>query len=471
MGTIEKRGENSWRVGFRRSSAEGRTWVRRNVTFPASMPEAEQRRACEIELARLIVEDADRAAAIKTAPAPAAPPPGLAAIVQKYNISAADAAVLAGTAEDPAAVPDITVRQLYNRWINDYCKPELKKTTVKTYANLMTTRVLPVIGDRQVASLTPMDMQLLLNSIRSAGRRTTAIDPAKRKRKQDRDRAPVPVRSLSPTTVRHYHDTIKDMFDVGVRLKLIPSNPMEGVNRPKARRTKLHVLDDERAVQLLRCLAKEDNLSFRCAVMLALVCGLRLAEVGALTWDSVDFNKFCVTIDKNLNYAPEAGSYIDTTKTADSDRTVDLPAGMMTLLQETLAWQEERAGVLGDRWRGVGRILCNWDGTPLHHDTPSKQFRKFADRNGFADIRFHDLRHTHATLLFANNLDAVAVAHRLGHSSPETTYRYYAHAIHSRDVASAAAMQHYITLAEEVGGQNPATSEEVTIPNPATSST
>ncbi len=144
---------------------------------------------------------------------------------------------------------------------------------------------------------------------------------------------------------------------------------------------------------------------------------------------------------------PELGNYTSDPKTEESSRTIDLPAGMMTLLQETKAYQDDIAAKLGDRWRGQGRIVCGWDGTPQHHDTPSKQFRKFADKHGFEGIRFHDLRHSHATLLFANNMDAVAVAHRLGHSSPEVTYRFYAHAINSRDAASAAAMQHYLDAA------------------------
>ncbi len=445
MGTIEKRGQNSWRVGIRKSTAQGRSWVRRNITFPADMPEEEQRKAAEVELARLIVDDAE--GKLEPAPSKPAPPPsGLAALIQKYNISEADAAQLLGAQiTAPAAQTyTITVQQLYDKWMEQHCIPELKRTTIKTYQALMTTRVLPLIGKRQVTSLTPMDMQELMTSIRCDDRKTTAIAPEKRKRKQDRERPSAAPKALSDRTVQHYYDTISDMFDRGVQWKLIPANPMEGVTRPKARKVKLKVLDDERAVALLRRLSQEESLSFRCAVMLALVCGLRLSEVGALTWDDVDWKRCAITVSRGLNYAPGHGNYIDTTKSEEGERTIDLPAGMMTLLQETKAWQDELAATIGDRWRGVGRIVCGWDGSPQHHDTPSKQFRHFADANGFEDIRFHDLRHTHATLLFANNMDAVAVAHRLGHSSPDTTFRFYAHAIRSRDAASAAAMQHYI---------------------------
>jgi integrase len=137
---------------------------------------------------------------------------------------------------------------------------------------------------------------------------------------------------------------------------------------------------------------------------------------------------------------------------------------MMALLYETRKYHQEMAQLLGDRWRGEGRIVCNWDGTPMHHDTPSKQFRKFADAHGFEGVRFHDLRHTHATLLFANNIDAVAVASRLGHEDASTTLKVYAHAIRRRDRDSAEAMQRLIDIAlgEQLGntGEHPRTPED-----------
>ena len=448
MGTIEKRGENSWRIGYRKSTADGRGWVRKNVSFPDTMSEDEQRRACSLMLARMMaqegIEQTQREEQARTYAE-------IQRLIDKYGISQEDAILLRHGATAAPSQEDCptTVQQLYDKWMELHCIPNLKPTTVKTYRNLMETRVLPRIGSRRVASLTAMDMEQLLADIRKTGKRTTAIAPELRKRKQDRDKPLPPPKKLSDRTIQHYHDTISDMFDMGVAWELIPSNPMKKATRPKARRRKLTVLDDVKAVELLRCLSTEESLSFRSAVMLALVCGLRLSEVGALCWSDVDFEQCTITVSRGLNYTPDEGNYLDTTKTEEGERTIDLPAGMMTLLAETRAQQDENAAAMGDRWRGEGRIVCGWDGTPCHHDTPSKQFRKFADANGFTGVRFHDLRHSHATLLLANNLDAVAVAHRLGHSSPDTTFRFYAHAIRSRDLASANAMQHYLDAASD----------------------
>ena len=416
MGTIEKRGENTWRVGFRRSTAQRRAWVRRTITFDPDVPEDEQRRACELELARLLVDDAE------------------------------------GRLADPLPAPQVsedavTVMQLYDRWMVLHCIPNLKPTTVKTYQSMMLSRVIPAIGTRTVASLTPMDIEELMRTIRQSPRQTTAVAPEDRKRRQDRTREDKSPRQLSSRTIQHYYDTLADMFDRGVQWGMIDRSPMDRVVRPTAKRRKLTVLDDDRAVELLRMLAKEESMSFRSAVMLALLCGLRLGEVCALRWQDVDMDAGTIHVRQGVSYAPGYGNYFDTPKSEDGDRIIALPDGMMDMLRETKAQQDDTARTLGDRWRGDDRIVCGWDGAPMHHDTPSKQFRKFADRHGFEGVRFHDLRHTHATLLLANNLDAVAVSHRLGHASPDTTYRFYAHAIRSRDAASADAMQHYLDIA------------------------
>lgn len=105
--------------------------------------------------------------------------------------------------------------------------------------------------------------------------------------------------------------------------------------------------------------------------------------------------------------------------------------------------------LIGDRLRVDDRIVSSWDSSPLHHDTPSKRFRAFTDANGFEGITFHQLRHTHASLLFANNVDAVAIASRLGHSDPTTPLRNYAHAYRSRDKQSADTMQALLQRAED----------------------
>lgn len=409
MGTIEKRGKNSWRIGERLPTYKGRKWIRRTLTYPATMPQAEQRRAAELELARLMVELADG---------------------------------------EPVPEREFTVRELADIWLHTHVEEYCKPTTETTYRALLNVHILPVIGDTLVSELTPLDLQRLVNTIRATEKRTTAKSGRQGKRPANPARPDAQPALLSDKTVRHCYDVMNYMFNKGVKWKIIKHNPLDDVDRPRARRRKIKSLDDEQAVELLRKLSGE-SLSFRCAVLLALLCGLRLSEVGGLRLSDVDWKNCSINVTQALHYVPGRGNYMDTTKSEAGERVISLPAGMMALLDAARKEHEEFAFFFGDEINPQGIIVTGQDGQPLHHDTPSKQFRRFADRNGFEGVRFHDLRHTHASILLANNLDAVAVAARMGHESPETTLRNYAHALQRRDKESAAAMQQLLDRAAQ----------------------
>lgn len=408
MATIEHRGPNTWRVGVRTSAEEGREWIRQTLKFPASMPEGEQRKRAELAAAQLMLD-----------------------------------------VEAGRAVPthQHTVRSFSQLWIDEHVRPDCSENTLKNYQYFLDSRILPALGDVKLQKLTPFMLTQFINSMRQECAKSSAIPADQRKRKSDRERPDMPMRPLSDRTVRHYYDCLNYMLNKAVQWRFLAKNPMDDVDRPKVKKTKVKFLDDRRAVQLLRCLSFEESLPFRCAVLLALLCGLRLGEVGALCLEDVNWEDCSINIDRALKYTPQEGNFIGDPKSEDSVRVVDLPPGMMALLEETRKYHEDAARALGDRWYGCGRICCNWDGRPYHHDTPSKQFRKFADANGFEGVRFHDLRHTHATILFANNIDAVAVASRLGHADASTTLRVYAHAIRQRDRDSADAMQRLLDRA------------------------
>ena len=405
---IERRGPNSWRVGFQTPTSEGRKWIRRTVTFPAELSEAEQRERAELEEARLRVEYAD-GLVVKDSP--------------------------------------ITVEEFSEIWFRDHVRPSCAPDTVKTYRSFLDTRILPAIGHLKLQQLNPVILTRFINSIKSDTARTTAKPADQRVRVSDRDRPAPRSKQLSARTVRHYYDTLDNMLKKAVQWEYLARNPMDKVDRPKVRKAELRVLDDDEAVQLLRCLALEESMPFRAAVLLALLCGLRLGEVGALRLQDIDWQNCAIDITRALHQTPETGAFYGDTKTEAGHRSISLPPGMMALLEETRQYHLDAQRVLGDRFHENGLIVCAWDGRPLHKDTPSKQWRKFADANGFHGVRFHDLRHSHATILFASNIDAVAVATRLGHASADTTLRIYAHAVRRRDQESADAMQRLLDRA------------------------
>lgn len=415
MGSIERRGPNSWRVGVQVTTDSGRPWIRRSLKFSAAMSESQQRRQAEKALRQLEVD-----------------------------------------VENGKARPEqnLTVRELSKIWMDRHVIPNLSPITAKNYQHLLDRRILPTLGDVAVDKLTPGMLADFMADVRKNGRMEQKKPDEKLKRKRtpsdETKLSGRPDAPLSDKTLRTYYDAVYQMLEKAVKWELLWRNPMAQVDRPRFRNKPVKYLNDDQALDLLRALQHEKNMSFRCAVLLAVTSGLRLGEVGALCWSDVNWKRCRLDISKALKYSPELGNFVGSTKSEASDRIISLPAGMMALLDETKKYQDEAAALMGDRWRGVGRIVCNWDGKPMHHDTPSKQFRDFADNHGFEGVRFHDLRHTHATLLFASNIDAVAVASRLGHAKADTTLRIYAHALKRRDEESADAMQAFLEQVNEL---------------------
>lgn len=422
MGTIEKRGRNSWRIGLQVQTETGWEWVRDTIRTPEGLSEAKQRKLAEKALARLTADvDAGRVKPAKRG--------------QQY-----------------------TVRTFAELWMHQHVMPTLKPTTRKNYRQFLDSRILPMLGDVPLKKLTPLLLTKWLNDVRDSPRLSTRL-PDEQLKTARRPSDVVKLASaekkasqLSARTVQHYYDTMDAMLDKAVQWEILTRNPMEKVDRPKAKKAKVKFLTEERAVELLRCLNDEPNMCYRAALLLALLCGLRLSEVGALRLDDVDWKNGTIDISRALVYTPQTGNVEGTPKSEASERLIALPPGMMAVLHETRAYQEETAAWAGDLWVGQGWIVHGWNGAQLHHDTPSKWFRRFADAHGFEGVRFHDLRHTHATVLLANNIDAVAVASRLGHADASVTLRTYAHALRRRDHDAACAVQALLDQAQRPEG-------------------
>lgn len=422
MGFFERRSQNTWRIR-ERIVINGRSrYVEETLRFPPSMPETEQQDRVLEALADL------------------------------------EADVRSGTLQ--TTEEDLTFAQFANKYLTDYARPNTSVNNVTTLTNMLNKRILPELGSVSLRRLNAHRLQLFINGLSKSPCSSSILPPDQRvghtknpeklrQQMEQYQKEQKNKKSLSARSVHQYYAYLNSMLSRAVKWEYLKQNPMENVTAPKVRKRQAHFLDDDQAVDLLRKLSGEENMMFRAAVLLALLCGLRLGEVGALTFDDINYKDSSINISHALKYSPTSGSFVGDTKSYASDRIVDVPSGMLTLLAETQAYQQYCAEVLGDRWRGVGRIVCNWDGTPQHRDTPSKQWRKFADKHGFQGVRFHDLRHSHATILLSNNVDVVSVSSRLGHDNADTTLKVYAHAVRKRDRASANIMDSIITRAKE----------------------
>ena len=400
MSSVEHVSRNCWRLNVTIDTSAGRLPFRTTIRMDPALPEAVQRRDAERELRNL-----------------------------ERRLAAEQASTW--TLSDWSA-----------EWLAKHVEPDCSPVTVANYRHLLQARILPALGDYPLQDLTPAVLTDWLLAVRGSPRRTTAkadADLARPRAPSDR-RVPADrtARPLSANTVLHYYTCMEAMLAAAVRMGYLEHNPMDRVQRPKLHKHRPPAFSEADALRLIAALNDHPNIYFRLAVHLALICGLRLGEVVALRWADLDWDARTLNISRALKYTPATGSYVDTPKTDAGQRLVTLPESMMRLITE--AGYQDSIDELdaGDAWHGSGCLVHNKAGAQLHHDTPSKWFRAFADAHGFQGLRFHDLRHAHASLLLAHNIDVVSVSARMGHTNPSVTLSVYAHALPARDHDAAA---------------------------------
>ena len=414
MGTIEKRGKNSWRIGTQIKVGNQWQWVRISLRMDPALSEAVQRRDAQRELDKL-------------------------------------EARLHGTTEGAQ-----NLREWSETWLTKHLDDDASPVTVANYRYLLNSRILPQLGDLPLQDLTPAILTDWLHNLRNDKRKTTRLPDEQLKRPRrsgeqlitDAQKA----KPLSVKTALNYYGCMKTMLAAAVRVGLLEYNPMDRVQRPKKRKKKKATLPESEVVALLQLIISEASTPLKLSVLLAMLCSLRLGEVGALKYTDVDWDAGTISVSKALKYTPATGAFVAETKTDAGDRVITLPPSMIRILRDAMWADVMEAQDDPDAWKGEGWIVRSRHGAQVNKDTPSKWFRTFADDHGYQGVKFHDLRHIHATMLLQHRVDLQSVSSRMGHSDPSITLRAYADAMPARDQEAAATMDQLLIA----GGAQPA---------------
>jgi integrase len=166
-------------------------------------------------------------------------------------------------------------------------------------------------------------------------------------------------------------------------------------------------------------------------IFLASGLGLRISEILGLTWDNIDFNENTITINK-ITVRNEGTVILKSPKTESSERTISAPLEIMNMLKSHKKKQLE------DKLRGLytnklNLLFLDKDEKPIAQDVLSKKFSRFLRDNNLDHIRFHDLRHSHVTLLIKSKVPIKVISERVGHSNINTTLNIYAHTLKEMD--------------------------------------
>ena len=251
------------------------------------------------------------------------------------------------------------------------------------------------------------------------------------------------VEGVSANTVIHRHANIRKALQYAVQMGLIEFNPADRVQRPKKAAFVGGVYNEAELDELFRAVRGD---AIELAVILGAFYGLRRSEIVGLRWEAVDFERKTFTICHTATEVIVDGKTVivdkDRPKTKSSCRTLPMVAPFETLLLRMKAEQEENRRVCGSAYCTdyLDYVYVDALGSRITPNRISDRFPAVLKKNGLRKIRFHDLRHSCATLLYANGVSLKEIQEWLGHSNISTTSNIYTHLDFNSKVSSANAI-------------------------------
>ena len=298
-----------------------------------------------------------------------------------------------------------TVAAYLERWLQDVARPTVRSGTLVLYQGLVRRHIVPRIGQHRLERLTPAHVQGMLSELETKG--------------------------ASPRLREQAYNVLHRALDQALRWNLVLRNATAGVDRPRVPKKTMHVLSPEQAESLL--VAARDDRLFALYV-LALTTGMRQGEVLGLQWEDVDLRERSLSVRHTL--LSDGGVLrLGEPKTASSRRRIELPE----VAAEALRAHREQ--LLGEGLRSAPWVFPDTAGGPIRKENlVRRSFEPLLKRAGLSKIRFHDLRHTAATLMLLRNVPAKVVQERLGHASIALTLDTYSHVLPSMQRQAAAEM-------------------------------
>ena len=309
------------------------------------------------------------------------------------------------------APPNTRVRlgEFLEQWLRDYATSAVSPTTLRCYQGIVKHIALSFLGLTPLPRLAPQAIQSFLAKKLEEG--------------------------LSSTTVRHIYALLHGALGHAVKWGLIPRNPCDFVDPPRRRQAEMRVWDEEQ-VRLFLAEARRSS-RYYVLYLAAILTGMRQGELLGLRWQDVDLTLGIASVRQT--FYPLYGSkqrskqvqlLFKEPKSAKSRRTIALPP---TLVEELHKVREEQARyreAFGSAYADYGLVFCQPNGKPLNaNNIVKRDFRRVIERAGLPRIRFHDLRHCHATHLLRQGVHPKVVQERLGHATTAFTLAVYSHVL------------------------------------------
>lgn len=313
----------------------------------------------------------------------------------------------------PIATERQTVGQFLDRWLTDVAKPKLRPKTYHSYAALVRLHLKPALGHVQLAKLEPVQVQAMMNAKLESG--------------------------LSPRTVQYLRAVLRRAIGQALKWGLVARNVVTLTDPPRVTRPEMQTLTPPQARVFLDAV-RSDRLEALYAVALAM--GLRQGEALGLRWQDVDLDAGVLRVRVALQRVRGDEPRLAEPKTRQSRRSLPLPPAVAAQLRAHRTRQLEERLIAGPGWEGErwDLVFCTALGRPLDARHVVYSFKRYLRRAALPDIRFHDLRHSCASLLLAQNVHPRVVMELLGHSTITLTMNTYSHVLPEAQRQAAALM-------------------------------
>jgi integrase len=311
-----------------------------------------------------------------------------------------------------------TLEEYMSSWLES-SKASLRETTWSHYKSVTDRYIVPKIGRIKLIELRGDQIQTLYDHMVGEG--------------------------IGIPTVIKVHTVLQSALSHAVKAGKIGSNPVQATLPPRAPSREMSVLDESQ-VNTLLIASKRHRLE--ALWHLAITTGMRQMELLGLKWTDLDWDKQTLKVERQLVRSRVKGIQFLPPKTNSGRRTLSLGSNTISALKDHHKRLQIEKQAVGESWVENGLIFTNALGKPIDPRRLLKDFKKLLNVGGLPEIRFHDLRHTSATLMLNQGIPIMVVSRRLGHARPSITLNIYGHLIPSMDVKAAEKLDELVTPIE-----------------------
>ena len=309
----------------------------------------------------------------------------------------------------------VTLGGFVEQWLRDHAWPNLSPETAQVYEIIANAHIIPALGSIPLQKLTPERLQAFYADKLARGRRDGSG-------------------GLSPRTVRHHHRLLHVTLENAVKWRLISRNPADAVDPPRFNRKEMQAFDQDGLNEFLETIRETEYYPLFYTLLFT---GLRRSEALALRWRDVDLVLGYISVNRTLHQLNDKSFVFRQPKTEKSRRTVALPPSLSIVLRQHQESQQKQRALLATAVSDDDLIFAQLDGSPLLPHSITNAWRRLVKQAGFQGVRLHDARHTHATLMLKQGVNAKIISERLGHSSVVITLDTYSHVLPGLQEAAA----------------------------------